>query len=77
MATPPCEPAVTPSYRQRATGRPRQGPAAVLFDRDGTLCIDIPHNTEVNRVLSVPTAAAVLARLAARELVATSSRETS
>ncbi len=63
MAPPPCEPAVTPGYHQRTPGRPRQGPAAVLFDRDGTLCIDIPYNTEVNRVLPVPTAVAVLARL--------------
>ncbi|MBX6388502.1 MAG: HAD-IIIA family hydrolase [Frankia sp.] len=38
-------------------------PAAVLFDRDGTLCVDVPYNGDPDRVAPVPTAAAALARL--------------
>jgi histidinol-phosphate phosphatase family protein len=38
-------------------------PRAVLFDRDGTLCIDVPYNGDPNRVVAVPGAAAALARL--------------
>ncbi|WP_462187622.1 HAD-IIIA family hydrolase [Frankia sp. CcWB2] len=35
----------------------------MLFDRDGTLCIDIPYNGDPGRVVPVSTAAAALRRL--------------
>ncbi len=38
-------------------------PAAVLFDRDGTLVVDVPYNGDPDKVVPVPTAAAALARL--------------
>lgn len=40
-------------------------PAAVLFDRDGTLVVDVPYNGDPARVQPVPQAAAALARLRA------------
>jgi histidinol-phosphate phosphatase family protein len=40
-------------------------PAAVLFDRDGTLVVDVPYNGDPARVEPVPGAAAALARLRA------------
>ena len=45
----------------RAAGRP----AAVLFDRDGTLVVDVPYNGDPDRVEPVPGAASALARLRA------------
>jgi HAD superfamily hydrolase (TIGR01662 family) len=41
-------------------------PAAVLFDRDGTLVVDVPYNGDPDRVRPVPTAAAALDRLRRR-----------
>ena len=38
-------------------------PAAVLFDRDGTLVVDVPYNGDPDRVQPVPGAAAALSRL--------------
>ncbi len=38
-------------------------PAAVLFDRDGTLVVDVPYNGDPDRVELVPTARAALAKL--------------
>ncbi|MFI8321319.1 D-glycero-alpha-D-manno-heptose-1,7-bisphosphate 7-phosphatase [Streptomyces sp. NPDC085529] len=38
-------------------------PDAVLFDRDGTLVVDVPYNGDPSRVLPRPGAAAALARL--------------
>jgi D-glycero-D-manno-heptose 1,7-bisphosphate phosphatase len=38
-------------------------PRAVLFDRDGTLCVDVPYNGDPNRVIPVPGASAALTRL--------------
>lgn len=35
-------------------------PAAVLFDRDGTLVVDVPYNADPARVRPVPTAAPAL-----------------
>jgi D-glycero-D-manno-heptose 1,7-bisphosphate phosphatase len=35
----------------------------VLFDRDGTLCIDVPYNGNPDRVVPAPAAASALARL--------------
>jgi HAD superfamily hydrolase (TIGR01662 family) len=44
--------------------RPAQGPpAAVLFDRDGTLIEDVPYNGEPDRVVPMAGAAAALAAL--------------
>ena len=40
-------------------------PDAVLFDRDGTLVVDVPYNGDPERVEPVPGAAAALARLRA------------
>ena len=40
-------------------------PRAVLFDRDGTLVVDVPYNGDPDRVVLVPTAVAALARLRA------------
>lgn len=38
-------------------------PAAVLFDRDGTLVVDVPYNGDPARVEAQPGAGAALARL--------------
>ena len=38
-------------------------PAAVLFDRDGTLVVDVPYNGDPDRVQPVPTARAALEKL--------------
>jgi histidinol-phosphate phosphatase family protein len=35
----------------------------VLFDRDGTLCVDVPYNGRPDRVVPVPGAVAALERL--------------
>jgi histidinol-phosphate phosphatase family protein len=43
--------------------RPATWPAAVLFDRDGTLVVDVPYNGDPERVQPVPTARAALAKL--------------
>jgi histidinol-phosphate phosphatase family protein len=53
--------------RQRRDGRraPRPRPAAVLFDRDGTLIADIPYNGDPHLVEPVPGAAAALGALRA------------
>ena len=40
-------------------------PRAVLFDRDGTLVVDVPYNGDPSLVRPVPQAAAALARLRA------------
>lgn len=41
-------------------------PAAVLFDRDGTLVVDVPYNGDPALVAPMPTAAAAVALLVAR-----------
>ncbi|MFC3979172.1 D-glycero-alpha-D-manno-heptose-1,7-bisphosphate 7-phosphatase [Streptosporangium jomthongense] len=38
-------------------------PAAVLFDRDGTLIVDVPYNADPHRVRPMPGARRALARL--------------
>ena len=43
----------------------RRPPRAVLFDRDGTLVVDVPYNGDPALVSPVPAAAAALARLRA------------
>jgi histidinol-phosphate phosphatase family protein len=40
-------------------------PAAVLFDRDGTLLVDVPYNGDPNRVVPMPRAREALDRLRA------------
>ena len=47
----------------RAKRRPSGRPAAVLFDRDGTLVVDVPYNGDPDRVQLVPTAHAALEKL--------------
>ena len=44
---------------------PRSRPRAVLFDRDGTLVVDVPYNGDPVRVEPMPGAAEALARLRA------------
>ena len=41
----------------------RRPPGAVLFDRDGTLIVDVPYNGDAARVAPMPGAAEALARL--------------
>jgi D-glycero-D-manno-heptose 1,7-bisphosphate phosphatase len=45
--------------RRSSTDRPR----AVLFDRDGTLVVDVPYNGDPAKVTPMPGAAQALARL--------------
>jgi len=54
---------VAAAPRLARSGGPRPRPAAVLFDRDGTLIVDVPYNGDPDRVEPVPGAAAALARL--------------
>ena len=51
------------SWRYRADRPWPPRPAAVLFDRDGTLVRDVPYNADPALVEPVPGAAAALARL--------------
>jgi histidinol-phosphate phosphatase family protein len=44
---------------------PRPRPEAVLFDRDGTLIVDVPYNGDADRVLPVDGASEALDRLRA------------
>jgi histidinol-phosphate phosphatase family protein len=57
------------TLRRRLAGTKKRGPfvppAAVLFDRDGTLVVDVPYNGDPDRVEPVPGAAVALARLRA------------
>ncbi len=46
-------------------GAPRPAPGAVLFDRDGTLVVDVPHNGDPERVRPVAGARDALRRLRA------------
>nr|WP_228040732.1 HAD family hydrolase [Streptomyces chromofuscus] len=41
-------------------------PAAVLFDRDGTLVVDVPYNGDPARVVPMPTAREAVAAVRAR-----------
>ena len=59
-----CPPAPLPRPRARAPVTAR--PAAVLFDRDGTLVHDVPYNGDPDRVAPMPGARAALDRLRAR-----------
>jgi histidinol-phosphate phosphatase family protein len=57
-------------HRARSTGAPPRAPnpsapAAVLFDRDGTLVVDVPYNGDPERVVPMPGAREALARLRA------------
>ncbi|WP_460537598.1 D-glycero-alpha-D-manno-heptose-1,7-bisphosphate 7-phosphatase [Humibacter ginsengiterrae] len=50
--------------RRSAPGAPSARPFdAVLFDRDGTLVVDVPYNTDPDRVVPMPTAVATVRRL--------------
>jgi histidinol-phosphate phosphatase family protein len=52
--------------RRAAAGvRPARPPRAVLFDRDGTLVVDVPYNGDPARVLPMPGARVALDRLRA------------
>jgi histidinol-phosphate phosphatase family protein len=52
----------------RSRGAPRPRPRAVLFDRDGTLVVDVPYTGDPARVEPMPGAAAALARLRAADI---------
>jgi histidinol-phosphate phosphatase family protein len=56
-----------PRTRPRAVPAPGASsrPRAVLFDRDGTLVVDVPYNGEPERVQPMPGAREALARLRA------------
>jgi histidinol-phosphate phosphatase family protein len=45
--------------------RPRWAPKAVLFDRDGTLVVDVPYNGDPDRVVVAPGAREAVGRLRA------------
>jgi histidinol-phosphate phosphatase family protein len=62
LAQPP-RGAAAPDGRRAAA--PPARPAAVLFDRDGTLVVDVPYNGDPARVEPVPGAAGAVARLRA------------
>ena len=50
--------------RHRAPSAPApQAPAAVLFDRDGTLVVDVPYNGDPEKVVPMPGARQALDRL--------------
>lgn len=51
--------------RHRSSGRWPGQPAAVLFDRDGTLVRDVPYNGDPAKVEPLPGAVAALSRLRA------------
>ena len=56
---------VTVRRRPVAVAAPRPRPRAVLFDRDGTLVVDVPYNGDPRRVATAPGAAAALERVRA------------
>jgi histidinol-phosphate phosphatase family protein len=63
---PPGDRSGPPETRGTVPGsRGRRRPAAVLFDRDGTLVVDVPYNGDPGRVQPAPGAAAAVARLRA------------
>jgi len=51
--------------RRRSRGGPRPRPEAILFDRDGTLVVDVPYNGDPAAVEPMPGAAEALARVRA------------
>jgi HAD superfamily hydrolase (TIGR01662 family) len=51
--------------RPAPSGVPRTPPAAVLFDRDGTLVVDVPYNGDPELVVALPGAREAVARLRA------------
>jgi D-glycero-D-manno-heptose 1,7-bisphosphate phosphatase len=55
------------AVRRRSSSSPPRAtpPAAVLFDRDGTLVVDVPYNGDPTRVEPMPGARAALDRLRA------------
>jgi histidinol-phosphate phosphatase family protein len=57
--------AAAPRLAQHVGRAPRQRPDAVLFDRDGTLILDVPYNGDPSRVQPMPGAADALGRLRA------------
>jgi histidinol-phosphate phosphatase family protein len=67
-------PPVAVWHRLTGTWRTRQAPPwpppvrAVLFDRDGTLVVDVPYNADPEQVRPVPGAAAAVARVRAAGL---------
>jgi histidinol-phosphate phosphatase family protein len=63
-----------PALRRGPSGTgerpPRPAPEAVLFDRDGTLIVDLPYNGDPARVEPMPGAQRAVARLRAAGLPA-------
>jgi HAD superfamily hydrolase (TIGR01662 family) len=58
-------PAPRPVPPGHPLGVPRTPPAAVLFDRDGTLVADVPYNGDPELVVAMPGAREAVARLRA------------
>ena len=56
-------PRTPPGPPGHPSGDPRTPPAAVLFDRDGTLVADVPYNGDPAKVVAMPGAREALARL--------------
>jgi HAD superfamily hydrolase (TIGR01662 family) len=55
----------TSAFRLPPSAVQAAAPAAVLFDRDGTLIVDVPYNGDPHRVHPMPGARAAIARLRA------------
>ncbi|MFF5701460.1 D-glycero-alpha-D-manno-heptose-1,7-bisphosphate 7-phosphatase [Streptomyces sp. NPDC012794] len=53
----------TAAARRRGASAERQLPDAVLFDRDGTLVVDVPYNGDPARVTPMPSARAAVSAL--------------
>jgi HAD superfamily hydrolase (TIGR01662 family) len=62
-------PAPRPVPPGHPLGVPRTPPAAVLFDRDGTLVADVPYNGDPELVVAMPGAREAVARLRAAGVV--------
>jgi len=56
-------PETPPPWRTPGVVPPPGGPAAVLFDRDGTLVVDVPYNGDPDQVRLMPGVPETLARL--------------
>jgi histidinol-phosphate phosphatase family protein len=54
--------AAVPRARRDLARAPRPRPEAILFDRDGTLVVDVPYNGDPERVEPMPGAREALAR---------------
>jgi D-glycero-D-manno-heptose 1,7-bisphosphate phosphatase len=63
---PPKAPSATPALPAPSADPPGEPPAAVLFDRDGTLVTDVPYNGDPAKVQPMPGARAAIDALRAQ-----------